>query len=240
MAGQNPGFARQRKQAGVDGVDDLIGVPAGQVGAADAAFKERVAGHQQLERGKVQADRALGMAGSVDDLGGVALQAHNLAIGQAFIRRRGLRRRNADPGGLHLHRLEKRPVVFIQKNGRAGQLLELESAAHVVDVGVGEENLFQFEAKFGEPAVNALSLVAGIDDNGLAGLRIAQQGAVGLQRADGKAFQDHGVILQPPVCGRWLVRSWKLCRCAAPEQARGSPRPPVERAAWREIPAGVG
>jgi len=44
----------------------------------------------------------------------------------------------------------------------------------MVDVGVGEENLFQFEAKFGEPVVNALSLVAGIDDNGFAGLRVTQ------------------------------------------------------------------
>jgi len=46
----------------VDGLDDLVEVPAGQVGAADAAFKERIAGHQQLERGKVQADRALRVA----------------------------------------------------------------------------------------------------------------------------------------------------------------------------------
>src|SRR5271157_3498523 len=97
VAGKNPDFIRQCQQAGMDGVDDLIEIAAGKIGASDAAFKERVSGHQQLERGKVQADRALRVPGSVDDLSWVASQTHNLAIGQAFIRRRGLRRRNADP-----------------------------------------------------------------------------------------------------------------------------------------------
>ncbi len=49
--------------------------------------------------------------------------------------------------------------------------LSLQRAAHVVDVGVGDENLLELEAEFGEAAVDAAHLVAGIDDDGLAGLR---------------------------------------------------------------------
>jgi len=44
--------------------------------------------------------------------------------------------------------------------------------------------------QFGEPLMNARDLVAGIDDDGLAGLCVAQQSAVALQRTDGERFQD--------------------------------------------------
>ena len=90
VAGQNLGFVGQSQQAGLDGVDDLAGVAAGQVGAADAAGKERVAGDEQLERGKVEADRALGVAGRVEHLGGIAFQADDQAVGQALVGRRRL------------------------------------------------------------------------------------------------------------------------------------------------------
>ena len=56
----------------MDGVDDLVKIAAGQVGAADASGKERVACDEKLERNKVQADRTLGMPGGVQDLRRVA------------------------------------------------------------------------------------------------------------------------------------------------------------------------
>jgi len=63
VAGEDAGLVGQRKQASLDGVDDLAVVSSGEVGAADAAFKERIACDQKLERGKVEADRALRVAG---------------------------------------------------------------------------------------------------------------------------------------------------------------------------------
>ena len=72
VAGNDPGFVGEGQQAGVDGVDDLLEVAAGQVGAADAAGKERVAGEDHLERSEVKADGALGVAGGVQDLGWVS------------------------------------------------------------------------------------------------------------------------------------------------------------------------
>ncbi len=113
-------------------------IAAGQVGASNAAGKERIAGDEQLERGKVEADRALGVAGGVDHLGGVAVQAHNQAIGQVFVGRGGFRRGNADPAGLRLHHFEQRQVIFIEEDGSAGEMFQPERAAHVVDVGVGD------------------------------------------------------------------------------------------------------
>ena len=92
--------------------------------------------------------------------------------------------------------------MIVEQDGRAGEPLEPQRAAHMVDVSVSEENLLEREAQFGEPAMNVADLVAGINDDGLASLLIAEYGAVGLQRANGKALQNHGFILQPPVCGR--------------------------------------
>jgi hypothetical protein len=43
--------------------------------------------------------------------------------------------------------------------------------------------------------MDAADLVAGIDDDGLAGHFVAEDGAVAGQRADGKGFQNHGLIV---------------------------------------------
>ena len=74
----------------------------------------------------------------------------------------------------------------------------------MVDVGVGDENLLELEAELGEAAVDAAHLVAGIDDDGLVGLFIAQNRAVAGQRTDRKGLKDHASIveLRAPTCTR--------------------------------------
>ena len=66
VAGDDFGFVGQGEQAGLDGVDDLVVVAAGQVGPADAAGEECVSGEDHLERLEMEADGALGMAGGVE------------------------------------------------------------------------------------------------------------------------------------------------------------------------------
>jgi hypothetical protein len=51
------------------------------------------------------------------------------------------------------------------------------------------------------------TLVAGIDDDGLARLLVAQNGAVALQRADGKGLDDHGSILGASELGALRLRA---------------------------------
>ena len=76
----------------------------------------------------------------------------------------------------------------------------------MVNVGVSNQNLFEFQAKFGEAAMNFADLVAGIDDDGLVGFFVAQQGAVACEWADGKGLQDHA----------------SDCRAVVPRHASGS------------------
>ena len=73
---------------------------------------------------------------------------------------------------------------------------ELERAADMVDVGVGDEDLLECEAEVGEAAVDAGDLVAGIDDDGFAGFLVGNDGAVALQRADRKGLENHGFIVE--------------------------------------------
>ena len=122
MAGEDLGLLGQSQQAGVDGVDDLAWVSAGEVGAADAAGEEGVAGDEQVERGEVEAHGALGVARSVDDLGGIAVEANEQAVGQVFVRRGGFRGVDSQPTGLLGHDFELGQVVFIHEDGSAGEL----------------------------------------------------------------------------------------------------------------------
>ena len=79
--------------------------------------------------------------------------------------------------------------------GAPVRLLELERAAYVVDVRVGHDDLLELEARLGEALMNARDIVAGVDDDGLVGLFIAEDGAVAGERADGKGLEDHGSIV---------------------------------------------
>jgi len=143
----------------------------------------------------VEADGTLGVTGSVDDLGGKAVEADDQAVAQVVVRRSGFGCIDAQPTGLVGHDLELGKVIFIHEDGRAGEFFELEGATDVVDVGVGDEDLLELEAEGVESAGDAAYLVAGVDDDGFAGFFVAQDGAVALQRADGEGFEDHGFIL---------------------------------------------
>ena len=123
------------------------------------------------------------------------LEADNEAVGEALIGRGDFRCIDAEPGSLLVHHGEEGQVVFVQQDGSAGEALELERAANVVNVGVGDEDLLELEAEGVETAGDAVDLVAGVDDDGLAGFLIAQDGAVAFQRADGEGLDDHEAIV---------------------------------------------
>ena len=143
-------FRRESEQPRVNRFDDLFAVAARQIGAADAAGEERVPGNDHLERHEVQAHRTLRVAGGVDHLGRVGFEADLLTVDQAFIGRRGLGGGDSEPGSLLVHHLEQRKIIFVEENWRAGEAFELECTAHVIDMGVSDENLLEFEAVRGE------------------------------------------------------------------------------------------
>jgi hypothetical protein len=65
----------------------------------------------------------------------------------------------------------------------------------MVDVSMGDNNLTQRESMLLQPGEYLWNIVSRIDDDGLAGDLIAQNGAVAAQWTDGKTLQDHDSIL---------------------------------------------
>lgn len=86
-------------------MQDFPGVAAGKIGASNAAGKECIAGNEHFERGEVEADRTLRVAGGVNDLGRIALEADDKAVSQVRVWGSGLGRLHAKPAGLRIHDL---------------------------------------------------------------------------------------------------------------------------------------
>lgn len=128
----------------MDRVNDLAVVASWQVGAADAAGKQRVAGNYHLERQEMEADRALRVSGRVEHLGWVGRKADLHSVGEALVWRGGFRGRDAQPRGLLSHHLEQGQVIFVEQNGSAGETLEAERSSNVVDMGMSDKDLFNF------------------------------------------------------------------------------------------------
>jgi hypothetical protein len=119
------------------------------------------------------------------------LESHGLPLKQATVWGGRFRSAYAEPGRLRPHHLEQRQIAFIQVDGRAGQPLQPECAANVVDMGMGDEDLLNRQALIRKPLVDAADVISGINDDGLAGLLVAQDGAVALQGSDGKRLKNH-------------------------------------------------
>jgi hypothetical protein len=66
---------------------------------------------------------------------------------------------------------------------------------YVIDVSMSDNDLAQVEAMFLQPGKYLWNVVSGIDDYGFMGDLVAQDGAVTVQRAYGKTFEDHALIL---------------------------------------------
>jgi hypothetical protein len=59
--------------------------------------------------------------------------------------------------------------------------------------------------------VDAGDFIAGIDHDGLSGVFVAHDGAIALQWADGKRFEDHvGIVVAWWAPGLWLVQAKTL------------------------------
>jgi hypothetical protein len=87
-------FVGKREEAIVNGGQEFAGVAAGQVGAADGAGEERVAGEKEGLAGKIEADGAFGVTWGVEDgagdaasaLGGVGSYGDEFAVVEGVVR----------------------------------------------------------------------------------------------------------------------------------------------------------
>ncbi len=209
VAGEDAGFVGEGEEAGVDGMEEGADVAAGEVGAADRVGEEGVSGEEELVLGKVEAEGAGRVSGGEEDGSGEAGAAElrggadddAAPVGGAEVGRGDVGGGNAEPAGLEVHHADEREVELVVEDGRAGEGLEMFGAGDVIDVGVGDDDLFDGEGVLGEHGEDAAEVRAGVDDDGLLGGFVAEDGAVALERADGEDFVDHGIMVGNATAG---------------------------------------
>jgi hypothetical protein len=92
---------------------------------------------------------------------------------------------------LLIHDLDLGYIVFVAEDGGSGDLLEAMGSGDVVDVSMGDEDLFDLEVVLCEEGEDAGYIVARIDNDGFVGVFVTEDGTVALEGADGEDFVDH-------------------------------------------------
>jgi len=192
VPGDNEGIAGQREKAVVDAGDELFVVAAWEIGAAYATGKESVSGDKEMGGGDVEAEAAFGVAGRVEDGGVDAVDTDEFGICRGMVGLADFGNLKAEPAGLRGDHSDEREVFFAVEDGSAGDLLEGKGAGDVVDVGVGDDDAARGEVVFVESGEDTGDVVAGINDDGVEGGLVAEDGAVALKQADGEGLADHG------------------------------------------------
>ena len=248
------GFVRKREKPIVDRGDELAGVASGKVGAAYGAGEEGIPGEEEGLLGEVEADAALGVAGSVEDASGEAGDGDDLVVVEGVVGGWDFRGRDAEPGGLDVHHFDQREVELVVEDGCSGELLEALGSGDVVDVGVGDDDLLDSEAVPLERGDDVGDVVAGVDDDGLAGGFVAEDGAVAAERAYDEDFVDHGLDLRVMTgmknaqadglrigrSGSYLVFAGALWVVEWPERTEWSPpKAPRERMTVRPMDVSI-
>lgn len=175
-------------------------VSSGQIGAADGAAKQRIAGDQLVFRGGEQADAALGMPRRVQDLKSGGGKLDHVAVPDGNVDLGLLRDGAADPRGLRIEHIAQRDIVFVHIDGGAGSGAQPGRAADVVDMGMRNDDAAHLQSVPFQDGFDALDFVAGIDHEGAARLLVAQNRAVALQSPHGQNFVNH----------RWYANSFAV------------------------------
>lgn len=191
MAAHDRDVARQNEELLPNRGEDRVGVAAPEVGAADGAAKERVAGEEHRVVAFEQKGRRPGrVAGRMDRAQREGTESDSFPVCERRVE--GQRRLGAEPeeGGLFGERVVEGAVGRVESDGRPRGFLERAGAGDVVEVRVRVEERNRLELRGLERAQNALRLVSGIDDDGLPRDRVREDRAVALQRSDGKSLDE--------------------------------------------------
>jgi hypothetical protein len=194
MAWNDDGIIGQGEDAVAQGSHDFLKRASGEIGAADASREQGVAGDQQFFRRKIETDAAFCMAGSVENVRRQAARPQRFAISDTRFDCNFARRGDADPRCLNVEHFQQCIIVLIEQDWGASLRAQPHRSAYVIDVGVGDDDLLHIKLVLADDGENILNIVAWIDDHGFVRDLVADDGAVTLQRADGKDLMDHELI----------------------------------------------
>lgn len=181
-------------QALGDAVDELLVVALWKVGAAHAARKQHIAHKRPVDLRRVEHHMPRRVSGAVAHVQGLVADLHRVAIVQPARGREVLRGRKPKHRALLRQAVNPELVTRVGANdGQREPLCQLARAARVVDVGVGEPDLFEREVKTFYFSEQHLQVAAGVDHGGFVGGVAPDEGAVLLESGDGDGeVVEHG------------------------------------------------
>ena len=163
--------------------DQVFVVAAREVCAADRALEQYVADEGDLCICVVDHDVARRVTRRVDDAELHAFQFQLVAIFEIAVGGDVLQTGQAVLHGRAFDLVEPELVVLVRADdGHAETFAKLVGSAGVIEVAVGEPHLLQRQAEMLERADECVDVAAGINQHGVLGLCVPDQGAVLLQR----------------------------------------------------------
>ena len=105
---------------------------------------------------------------------------------------------HANPGGLYIEHFQQGIVVLVEENGCACGGPEFHRSPDVIDVCVGDDDLFDLEVVLADERENVFDFIARVDHHSFARGLVADDRAIALQRAYREDFVDHrGIVASP-------------------------------------------
>ena len=194
MAGDEHGVIAHGPQAGLDAVNELVKVALRKIGTSDAAGKQHIADKGALELRRKKHHMAGCVTGAVAHLQGVRAQRDGVAVVQPAggLERLGLRK--TEHHALLGQAVDPELIARVRSDdGHIEPLRQLPGAAGVVDMGMGEPDLFELEAQPIDLCQQVVQIPARVDHGGLLGVLVPDQGAVLLKGRDGDGeVGEHG------------------------------------------------
>ncbi len=182
-------------QALRDAVDQLLVVALGEVGAADAAGKQHVAHKSAVDLRCMKHHMARRVARAVAHVQRFVADLHLIAIVQPARGREMLRGRKTKHRALLRQPIDPELIARMgPDDGQRQPFGQLARATCVIDVRVGEPDLFEREVKTFYLSEQHLQVAAGVDHGGFVGGVAPYERAVLLERGDGDGeVAEHGM-----------------------------------------------
>lgn len=163
MTRNNDRLVGQGKHGIMQGLHDFLRRAAGQVGTADGSGKQGVTRNQFLFRWKIKADAALGVSGRVEYVGCMRTGTDGLSRRDAVVNFNFARRGHSDPRSLHVEHLQQNVIVLVKKDRSSSSGTQLHGPADVIDVGVGDDNLFDLQIMLANDGEQVFDVIARVN-----------------------------------------------------------------------------
>ena len=192
MAGNEHGVVAHGPQALRDAADQIVIVATREVAAPNAACKQHIAHKRTLEFRRVKHHMAGRVPRAMTHLQGVLAEGHGVVVMQPT---RGFERRGRWEAVVHGGRgqvVNPKLIAFMGADDGQVQLLgQFGRGACMVNVGVGDPNLFKLDAEFCAGVEQHGEISAWIDDGRLHGFVTPHNGTILLKWRNG-----NGLIVQ--------------------------------------------